>query len=470
MKKLLSTNNLMITAAILLAIFYPMAGLAGFAMVGLIGDGQSQTLAQQIKGLNEKRALKLNLMDDLVRIIEKEKRGFTNIEQNSYDDLKSDVERINNELTQLVERQKQDMRSARPLRDNNNFHREEEHEERSISIMKRVKADPEKPITDFILRNYDVDQDLQKADVFRVMRALATGKSLDKATTKALDEVRSVTGTALLNPFLSAQVWDGSLPKTRLAQAGMKVIPLESNEHKFAQESTFPTFEWLAASATSTERTAAFTARTFTPRTLRGWFNVPGEILQDAENIDRALRNMSTKAAAMQIDKAGLIGAGSATEPEGIINYTNLNEYAMGNNGGALTSYAPFAEVLKLIQDDNGLDPNAAIFAPRTANTINQLDDQNYNPLTMPDYLKDIKMFQTSSMPTNEDQGTATGVCSSILFGDFTSLYLGIRMDVMVQVDRVEKEKFEYPFFVGFRGDFLPEREENFGRIKGITV
>lgn len=468
MKKLLTSYNFLLSAGIIMALGIAMVlPHAGLGALLLLGQVSGQPVATRIKSLSEDRGVKLRLMDDLINLMQKESRNLTTLEQDNYNRLKREVEELTKEIDQLTANQDSEMRSAKsiygsPIKD---------EEERTIQILKRVAPDKERPITDFIVRNYDIDQDIQKANVYRVLRSLATGKTYDKATTKALDEVRSVTGTALLNPYLSAQVWDGSLPLTVLAKCGMRVQPLETTENKIAQVSTYPTFEWLAQSASSTTRTVALTARTFTTRTLRGWFNVPGELLQDGLNIERALKDLSSKAAAMQIDKAGLIGAGSATEPEGIREYSGLNEYSMGNNGGTLSDYAPFAEVLKLIQDDNGTEPNAAIMAPRTMMTINKFVEGSTNaPLRAPDFLQNVKMFQTSNIPTTEDQGTATGVCSSIFFGDFTSLYMGVRMDIMVEVGRFEKETFEYPFFLGFRGDFLPEREQNFGRIKGIKI
>lgn len=449
-------------ALVLVALYQPSMAPGVFAFTLPAGV----TLDQFIKGLKEERAAKASRMQKMLDLAQTEKRDLKEEELKSYNTLKSERFALKEQL-ELAEEAFIEERGKPSKRIGEESEQEYSNE---IQFMKRVKEDRSKPLSDWYLRNFDVDPEIQKANVYKVMRSLATGKASDKATSKALDEMRSFSGSAILNPFLSAQLWEGSLSKSRLAAAGLKTIPLESNQHKFAQIETYPTFEWKAESAETTERTVSLVNKQFTSKTLRGWFNVPAETLNYASNADQVLRAVATMAASNEIDRAGLIGSGIGAEPEGVLNYTNLNTYSLGANGGSIETnkIIKFLEVVKLIHDDNEETPTAAIMNPREWKAINQLVDLDNNPLGIPPALKDIVWYQTTKVPTNLDAGTATGVASAIIFGGFEQLYLGIGMDVQVQVLPIEKATGEYPFFLSFMGDFLPQNETAFGALTDV--
>ena len=476
MKKLLTPKNFLTACGILLAMvvawFLPLAA-PGILYAFTLPAGV--TFDQHIKGLKEQRAAKAQEMQKMLDLALKDERDMTEEEQKKYDKLVSERKSMAAQLelaeeAYLEERGKPSYRVGDHGRRDD---RETSEDEKifSFQIKKPVKQDRSRPISDFILRNFDIDPDIQKASVFSVMRSLATGKTYkNRATERALDEMRAFSGTAILNPFLSAQVWEGSLSKSRLAAAGMRTFPLESNQHKFAQVATYPTFEWKAESASTTERTVSLTSRSVDAEFLRGWFNVSAEILNYGANTEQVLRNICTKSASNEIDRAGLIGSGSTPEPEGVLNYTNLNAFSAGANGGKISTnrFAWFNSVIEMIHNDNEDTPTAAIMSPREWKALNDLVDDVENPLQIPPALRDIAWYQTSKVPTNLDAGTATGVASAIIFGGFEQLYLGIGMDIEVKVLQIEKETNEYPFFLGFSGNFIPQREEAFGALTDI--
>jgi HK97 family phage major capsid protein len=426
------------------------------------------TIAEQIKGLKEQRGSKVKELEKLAGVIAE--RAFTPDEQTQYDRLTKDIEGFNSRLKVSEEQEIRTLGGAKVPTDNTNTFDERNASEPGITILKRLKVDKARPISDWYLRNFDVKEEMQKADVYRLIRSLATGKAPDTATSHALNETRSVSGTALLNPYLGAQLWDGLLPKTRLGQAGMKTIPLLSNQHKFAKITAYPTFEWKAESASTTDKTATFANVTFDAKTLRGFVRTSGELLQDGLNTEQALKQVINKSAAGSVDSAGLIGSGSGAEPKGVINYTNINTYTMtGSNGSNISSYDPFIEAYKLILDDNGEMPTAAIMNPREWATINKFKTTSVDAYReLPTSLKDLLILETSKMPINLTKGASSN-CGAIIFGGFDSLYLGQRLDITIQVSPVITSTYEYDIFMAFRGDFQAAREEDFGMINGIN-
>jgi HK97 family phage major capsid protein len=418
------------------------------------------TIAEQIKELKEQRAEKSKRMEEILARTEREgNRPFTDTESTEFKEFRT----ITQKLELAEEREKQALNGLGTVHTGgdpgfvSSADNSEPSKESTIQIFKRAKKDTARPLTDWYLRNHDVSERMQKANVYSVLGALATNKTHDTATTHALDEIRTTTGTGLLNEYLSTQLWSGGLSKSRLARAGMRTFPMESGTHKMAKVTTYPSFEWKAALASTTERTAVFDNVTFTAKTLRGYLNVGGELLQDGMNIDRALKRVMDQSAANAIDTAGLIGAGGDA-PTGISGYSALNTYS--NGGAALTSFDPLLEVTKLILDDDGDVPTAAIMSPRHWKQFNALKEATTNaPLHRPFAMDDLAFYDTSKV-----QGA-----SAVFMGGFENLYMGIRFGIDVAVSPVIASTFSYDYFMCFRGDFKPEREQDFGAITGIA-
>jgi HK97 family phage major capsid protein len=323
------------------------------------------------------------------------------------------------------------------------------------------------PIAEWYLRNFDVKEKIQRANVYNVMKALHphSQKVTNAATIAALDECRSASGTALITEFLSAQLIDGGLSKSRLAQAGMQVQVMEEPTKRFAKVTAYPTFTWEAENATTTDKTVTFSSVDLESKTLRGFVTVSGELAQDGHNLDSALRAVFNKSIGNSVDTAGLYGAGTATEPEGIKYYTNVNTL---NHNDSIENYDMFIKAAKLILDDNGELPTHSIMNPSAWMHFNLLKEATTNaPLALPAALRNHTFLETSKLPENE--GTPANR-QTIFMGGFRSLNLGVRLQTQVMISPVVADKFQFQYFVAFRGDLKPYREEDFAIITNVSA
>lgn len=424
-------------------------------------------LSTQLQALIEERGEKLDTLDALVDKMAKQKRDFNKDEQRTYDETKKEIESISNRieiLREKLEREKKEIGgySSEPQK--------EDEEQRTFQYFKKTKDDPNKKYQQFVLRNKNVNPIMEKVDVFKYMRALATGKTFgDRAISHAMDETRSVTGTGILNDYLSAQLWDSALPKTRLAQAGMQTIPLENGTHKIAKATTLPSFEWKSELSPTTERTAVFDNVTFNAKTLRGYCRISGELLMDGINTDAAIRRVMSTAAANEIDRAGLVGSGVGAEPAGLLNLANINEYDLGTNGAQITSHDPFIEGMKLVLEDSGPMPSHCILSPRTWATVAKFKEATTNaPMGYPMALNQVTFLETAQVPNTYSSGSASSTLSVAFLGGFDSYYLGTRLDTTVMVTPVVADEYAYDFLLAFRGDFQASREEDMSIITHI--
>lgn len=334
-----------------------------------------------------------------------------------------------------------------------------------FQIKKSTPFDRARPVSDFVLRNFDVDDKMKKANVYAVIAGLCGRKYQPGSPNDyALDQIQksSMSASALLNPYLSAQLLEGALSKSRLAEAGMKTFAMLSGEHKFARVATYPTLEWKGELDSTTERTITFDNVTFSAKTLRGYISVGAETMKDALNIETALRSVFSKALGNGIDTAGLFGAGGADEPLGVANYVGVPTVSWNST---LDSYDPFIAAQKAVYEEDGGDLTASIMAPDAWSQLARLKGTNeLNPVNPPFWMKDHKFLQTTKVPTN----TGSGNQSQIIMGGFNNLNLGVRLQAEVILTPVIAETYSYNMLAVFRGDFQPNRVEEFAVIENV--
>jgi HK97 family phage major capsid protein len=114
-----------------------------------------------------------------------------------------------------------------------------------------------------------------------------------------------------------------------------------------------------------------------------------------------------TTATAVGLDKAALVGSGSASEPHGIINTTGI-----GSTSGAAFALTAALEMIRMIEAAN-LFPTAFVISPTTAKLLRgrQRFTDSDTPILSGGMIADVPAFVTTSMPDDK-----------IICGDFRQL------------------------------------------------
>lgn len=421
-----------------------------------------------LKHHREQRGRKEDELDAIIKKCETEKRTRDSEERTRWETLKKEIDELTDEIRVLEEREKADMRSAKPIarrdEDGNEIHSgiESESEKRYLDFQIKEKAVSKRhmPATDYVLKNFDVNERMQKVDVYSVIAGMMGKKYPEgSATNYAIEtEKRSLTSSALLNPFLSAQLLDGGLSKSRVVEAGAKVFTMVEGTHKFARIATYPTLEWKAALASTTERTIAFDSVDFAAKTLRGWITVSGETLRDAMNIEQALKRVFSKALANGLDTSILTGAGGDA-PTGIENYANVNEVVWNDT---LDDYDAWVAAQQAIYEQDGGDINATIMSPDAWSQLARMKGTaEFQPVNPPFFLRNHRFMETSKL---SDPGQNT----SIFTGVWDSLNIGVRLQAEIILTPVTASTYGYDMLAVFRGDVKPDREEDFAVITEV--
>jgi len=300
------------------------------------------------------------------------------------------------------------------------------------------------------------------------LRALVTGCEND-IERRALAEGTNSAGGYTVPTVLSTSMIDLMRKKSRVFQAGAGAIPLDSNKHHFAKLISDPTPAWRVEAAPVEESDPTFGRVEFEAKSLAVMVKVSEELLQDSVNIESALQNSLAQALALEVDRAALLGDGTNTSPTGLDNYADVNTISMGTDGGQLSDYTPLLDSIMEMQNDNGGETTAAIMAPRTLRGFSGLTDTTGQPLQRPNSIGNLPFYQTTQIPVDQTQGSATNA-STIFLGNFEDLIIGFRQRLRIEVlNQLFRENLQIGFVAHMRLDVQAWREESFAKIIGIT-
>lgn len=294
------------------------------------------------------------------------------------------------------------------------------------------------------------------------LRAMVVGAKSD-AEKRALSEGTDSAGGFTVPDILSAQVIDLMRAQSTVIRAGAVTIPLESDTQHIAKVASDPIPAWRNEAAAVTEADPTFSRVTFTPRSLAVLVKVSRELLEDSLNMETLLPQLMTSAMAVELDRVALFGSGTAPEPQGVVNFSGVQEVA---HDAALASYAPLISARTLVKSANFDGVSAYVLNPRDEGTLAGLTATDGQPLNIPPAIAEVPMLTSTSVPTDEGAGTE----SSIVTGKFDNLMIGLRHGVTIQI---LKERFQdtgqYGFIAFMRADIAATHENAFCKITGIT-
>ncbi len=188
---------------------------------------------------------------------------------------------------------------------------------------------------------------------------------------------------------------------------------------------------WASETGTLSEQTPGIDQLSMTPKRL-GAFSVLSRqlVTQTGGGVEDFIRNDLLTALATALDAAAIAGTGTSNQPTGILSAGGIGSVAGGTNGLAPT----LAHLLTLVgavanvnadQGQTSFLINSKTEAklrgtPRVASTDSEMllnDGQTT--------LIGRGMQVSNSVPSNLTKGSSSGVCSAIIFGNFSDLVIG---------------------------------------------
>lgn len=276
-------------------------------------------------------------------------------------------------------------------------------------------------------------------------------------------------GGYLVPDVLSGSVIDRMRALTPIFRAGAQTVPMTASTLDIARVTGDPTASWHSESAAITASDATLDRVRFTARTLPVLVKVSRELAEDAPNLGAVVQQAIAGAIGAEITRVALRGSGTAPEPDGVLNQTGVELFAIGANGGALTIDMLIDRVVA-IRNANA-EPNAVITSPRTDGGITKLaKDSQGNYFALPSPLAELGRFYTTTVPNNLAKGTGTNL-SELYMGDWAQLLIGMRTALRIETLR---ERFadtgEYAFLAWMRMDVQLAHGAAFSVITDTTT
>ena len=323
------------------------------------------------KELREKRA---KLADEIKRLAKKsddETEEFTSEDKERWGNVNAEYDDLTRQIRSL-ELQEEDSQISNPL----GIGREDLNVDRlSASDTEIWRTDTGEEVRvfgrtgsleDFLRqRSGDEREDLSLGGF---LRAMVLG-ARNEAEKRALAEGTDSAGGYATPQVLIGRIIDSLRADAVCFRAGARVVPLTTDVTRIARLASDPVATWRAENAAVAESDPTFEGVTFEPETLAVVVRASRELIEDAPNLERALERAFRGAMSLKVDQAGLVGSGTSNEPSGIKNFSNINSVSMGTNGAAISNYDEFIDVMEDIAEDNGMDPTAAVMAPRGSNS-----------------------------------------------------------------------------------------------------
>jgi hypothetical protein len=131
---------------------------------------------------------------------------------------------------------------------------------------------------------------------------------------------------------------------------------------------------------------------------------------------------------ALALDSAGIQGTGAANQPRGVLNTAGIGSEVGGVNGAAAT-YANMVNMETTVAVANAdVETMAYLTNPQQRGKLKQIA-QLANTANVPVWNKgEVNGYRaevSTQVPSNLTKGTSVGICSAIIFGDWSQLIYG---------------------------------------------
>lgn len=232
---------------------------------------------------------------------------------------------------------------------------------------------------------------------------------------------------------------------------------------------------WAAEAAAASAQKTAFAKATMTPhRNVVQTAFTKDLLRQTSVDVEGLLLELMGQAHAQLIEAAAIAGTGSDNQPTGILNANGVATVDIAANGGAI-SWAKVVALESKINAQNanrgrlGYLTNAKVIGDmktieRASNTARFIIDDNGR-------LNGYPCEWTNLVPSNLTKGTASGICSAMIFGNFQDLYIGEWGGLDLVVDPYTKAgSGEVVITINAWNDVLVAEPKSFAKIVDIKT
>ena len=430
-------------------------GAAGLATLPVFG------LMETSLEIKEKRGQLHSELTAMVNLAKREKREFTKDEADKYDRLMQEFDKLGDRLKVTEAEEKRACEIAG--RANGSMP--------DIIMPKEtwVNVRSGKPVKVYSFRermSNDLAPEERNLSLGKLIVSMVTGDyRIAEAEQRALS-TGAGSGSVLVPEPLYASVIDAARAKAVTAQAGAKMVIMDSKTMSIARVLTDPTFEVKAENDSFTDNAdMTFDAVSLDAFTIGSTVVMSRELAADSPNAATAIESAIIDALAVKLDQLALLGTG-INEPTGINAVIGVQELDL--LGTASIDYTVLIDLWTKLALANH-DTTAFLLNPRDIGNLAKMRNDLGVNYVAPDLISAIKRLHTTSIPAN----LGTGTDESIAFaGDFTKLLWGVRQGMQLEISTTAGDAFKKHQVIvkcTWRGDFALEQPAAFAKAVNIA-
>ena len=255
----------------------------------------------------------------------------------------------------------------------------------------------------------------------------------------------NVGGNLIAPDLLAGDFIEALRNQSVMLQAGVKTMNGLVGDVAIPRRSGVGSTYWLSSETTAiTFSNSTFDQISLSPKNLAAIQKHSRQVLlQGTPGIEELIRSDLRDGLQLEMDRAILNGSGSSGQPTGIMGTSGINSVAIGTNGGAVT-LEKIVDLETAVMEDNGaVNPNAVRYLTnyKVMGALKKLraggsaagdgaflynsDLSAIGRGGTPAVLNGYGVLPSNQVPSNLTKGSSSGVCSAIVYGDFSQCIMG---------------------------------------------
>lgn len=264
--------------------------------------------------------------------------------------------------------------------------------------------------------------------------------------------------------FLAAEIIDAARARSRVTQAGARIIPV-AGDTSFATIEEDPAFANHGENQSIDESEVVFGSRNFQSNTRVCVIRASVECAEDSPNFNSIIDSVLASSFGVDMDNIALNGNGVG-QGLGVLQTEGVHEI----DGSSLSTWSPFAKAYQAVRSSNHA-PGAFIVSPGGMGAVDGLVEGggSNQPLRRPPSLESTAFLDTTSIAeSGGSPNTTQAVC-----GEWPLLFIAMRTPLTIEATRVGGDAFNKLSVLiraYARMDSFVVRKAAFAKVTGIPV
>ncbi len=272
-------------------------------------------------------------------------------------------------------------------------------------------------------QGFFIPMDVQKRD-------LTVGVSADGGYTKQT----TVLGGAFIDLLRN---------KMYLRQLGATILSGLVGDIAIPKQTGGATAYWVAENAAPTESQQVLGQIAMAPKTIGAFTDIGRKLLlQSSIDVEAMVRNDLATVLAVELDRVGINGTGTAPQPRGILNQSPLISIVAGGTNGLAPTWANAVALETAVAVGNAdvgtlgylttTKVRGAFKSTQKATNLPFIWENGATPGE--GIVNGYRAVATNNVPSNLVKGSSGSICSAIIFGNFADVIFGLwgGLDVLV--------------------------------------